>query len=124
MDRNGIKYKTSGFLQDAAYTADLLMVINKHLDGYTDLEELFVELFETPKSTMGIIPDPYPIVFSENGKKCTLKLRQHKLYDKRGKPYSQPDPYEVFQHIRFMLDRMKKEHKEKFNQEQNEQPQI
>jgi len=108
------KYKTEGFLHDAVYYSDLRKVVLDYLQGYNDIDTLELELKETYYNQIGRGLEPYPIKFSNDGKKCNLYLRQTKLFDQKGRATSQPSAYEVFEFVRFMLDRMKQEHKQKF----------
>ena len=116
MKIENIHYHTTGFLKDAAYTADLLSALSKYKDEFGDAESLELNLDEIPP---GFIDHSKKdtVVFSEDGKKVTINLTSQKFTNTKGKVISTPEPYSVYQTIHFVLKRAVKEYKEKFNQQ-------
>ena len=98
-----IHYSTSGFLEDASYTADLLAFLKKYEAKFIGLEELKVELREIHPSLAG--RNKNHTQFSIDKKKLTISLEYFQYRNEKGKITGKPNPYDVYQTLKFVLDK-------------------
>ncbi len=120
MEQENIHYHTSGFLKDAAYTAELLNTLSVYKDEFGDAESLVLNLDEIPPGRIDYSKKE-TVAFSEDGKNVTINLTSQKYTNPKGKVTGTPDPYSVYQTIIFVLKRAVKEYAEKFpNNQENE----
>jgi len=99
----------TGFLRDASYSANLHDIGKEFENKFGELEALHIELKEVhPESVENQREEPFK--FSADKKKCTIKLLFIQYRDTKGKITGKPLPYEVFQQLRFVLNRAVKEY--------------
>jgi len=113
MDRENINYKTSGFLKDAKYTADLYQFLCEYKDKFEAAESLNVYLDEIQPSQAEYLKEE-PIHISEDGTTLTIKLQFFKYKDNRGRITGKPEPFEMYQQLKFILDKAVKEYRAKY----------
>ena len=116
MERENIHYHTTGFLKDAAFTAELLNTLSKYKDDFGNAEHLQLNLEEIPPGMIDYSKKE-TIVFSDDGKKVTINLTSQKYTNTKGKVTGFPEPYSVYETINFVLKRAVTQYKEKFNEE-------
>lgn len=96
---------SSNFLGDnIRYSADLLKELKDHQSKFPGLEELHVELIELPYHKIGD-DNTKSITFLNDNKKLELRLTFHRYYDRNMKVTGVPSPLDVYQRIRFMLNK-------------------
>ncbi|GAA4456940.1 hypothetical protein [Rurimicrobium arvi] len=99
-----ITYKTTGFLLDAEYTADLLNLLRGYANRFPQLDFLHLEVRELPYPLIGRdLIEPFEFIKEE--KKLVVRLTAHKYYDQKGKETGKPGVGSVFEKIRFMLNK-------------------
>lgn len=103
-----ITYSTTGFLKDAAYTADLLQLLRSYESKFPGLNSLHLEVKELPYYAIdGHRQEPFDFLADE--KRLVIRLTQQKSYDRAGKATGLPSPFMVYSDIRFMLDKAVKQ---------------
>ncbi|MBK9075183.1 MAG: hypothetical protein IPL77_09405 [Flavobacteriales bacterium] len=104
-----IHYKTDGFMLDAAYTADLRKVLNEFVESFPGLAEIHVTLHEKSYPELNYDLPPKPL-FSCAGNIGQVHFTSQRYYNAKGKVTSTPTPFDVFQSLRFCMNRAKEQY--------------
>lgn len=119
MERGNITYKTSGFLNDVSYTANLLQLLTEYKEKFGLAVSLEVYLDEIHYSMLQFDREA-PIKFLDAGNKVIIKYSDSKRYDNNGNVIGVKTPFEVFNGLRFILDKAIDEYAEKFPHKLNQ----
>lgn len=91
------------------YSANLLGHLKKYESQFIGLQKLSVELIELSYFNIPL-DNTKAINFGEDNKALEIKLTFHQSFDPKGNPYSSPSPFEVYEELRFTLDKAVKEY--------------
>jgi hypothetical protein len=104
METNNIHVYTNGFLRDSAYHANMRSFLVDYADRFSAAESLTVHLNELTYFEISQ-PRPNPIDFSADGKAITIVYTTHRYYDSSGKETGKISPIEVYQSVKFLLEK-------------------
>ena len=100
-----------GFLKDASYAFYFHELFLEYENKFGDAESIIVSINE----------DFYPfsnsnrdIIFSDDGKQGNITFKANRYQDKKGNYTVKPLPAEVFNSLRFLLDKAVNEYSKKF----------
>ncbi|MCC9168657.1 hypothetical protein [Pontibacter harenae] len=111
-----IDLKTSGFLNVAAYNAQIGEVLKGYEDLFNSAEKLTINLSEVPAG-YGLGGNFNPIKISVVGKEIIVTINFNKFF-KDGRLIKIPSPKEVYEQMTNVLDITVKEYQERFSNKQ------
>lgn len=112
MEKQHIKYHTTGFLKQVEYHADMLQFLAPYQDKFGHAESLTIYLSELSYAQLSL-PQKKAIQFAENGKAVIINYYTHRSYDAQGKPGGVASPDSVYHDLTFLLNKAVKEYETK-----------
>ena len=104
---------SDGYLKDPKFTFYLYQTIEKITKGLKNVDKLTVNLIET-FPYLGHTSTTPPLEYSEDGKQCTINITSYRERGKKGKHTEVPSPSSVYRPLKFVLEKLVKEHPVKF----------
>jgi hypothetical protein len=105
-----VKFETSGFLKDAAYSFHFYNIGKEYEEKFTALEILKLEIKEVLADWAE--KSKTEIKFSDNLKECQITTSFFQYTDRKGKITGKPSPAEVFHSLKFILEKAVKQYRE------------
>lgn len=116
METSNIHARATGFLNGAEYGFHYWNILIEYKDSFGNAENLTANFTE-------ILPDfaltskTKSVEFSEDGSSIEINYETFQYRDKKGKIKGKPSPHDVFESLRFILNRAVKEYAAKFPKE-------
>lgn len=117
METDGLKHDCTGFLKDPQYSFHVWDILLEYKDAFGNAENLEINLTEILPQHIDI--KEKPIIISEDGKSIVINSTHFQYRDNKGKITGKPSPFEVFQTVRFLLNKAVVEYKTKFSKKNN-----
>lgn len=108
-----IEQHTSGFLKDAEYSAHVYLVAKKYEDRFGGATSLIVHLDEVHYHQLSNPPQP-TVSISADGKEIVIHCYSWRHYNNKGNITGLPSQQEVFDGLRFWLNRAATDYEERF----------
>lgn len=117
MELNNIHVKCTGFLNDASYRFHAWDILAGYKDSFGSAKTLKLNLTEILADHAGKF-NTKTVDISEDGNSVTINEERFQYKNTKGKMIGKPSPQEVFQTLKFILDRAVHEYAQKFPNDQ------
>jgi len=114
MEKDKIHFNATGFLKDAKYSFHVYPFLSEYSNSFGNAESLTLNIDEVQ---IGFEYRKPQSIISDDGKTIEINVSFSKFCNPKGVITGQPEPAQVFETLRFVLDKVVNEYYQQFSHE-------